>query len=93
MMASRVRNLVDQIEDLALYSVMVRLARFLLKQSRNPELEGSAITRTVIAAHIHTTPQTISNVLRTLEEAGAIEFSRHHIVIVDEKILNVIAML
>jgi CRP/FNR family transcriptional regulator len=92
-LAERVRNLVGQIEDLTLYSVIVRLARFLLKQAEDPTLTGPGITRTAIAAHINTTPQTISNVLRTLEDAGAIEFDRHRIVITRETLLRSIAML
>ena len=92
-LAGRVRSLVEQIEDLALYSVIVRLARFLLKQAEDPSLSGPGITRTAIAAHINTTPQTISNVLHTLEETGAIKFDRHRIVIVNESTLRSIAML
>jgi CRP-like cAMP-binding protein len=93
LLATRVRSLVDQIEDLALYSVIVRLARFLLKQAEDPSLSGPGITRTAIAAHINTTPQTISNVLHSLEEAGAIRFDRHRIIIVNEHILRSIALL
>ena len=93
LMAVRVRSLVGQIEDLALYSVMVRLARFLLKQAEDPSLSGPGVTRTAIAAHINTTPQTISNVLHSLEEANAIQFDRHRIIIVNESILRSIAML
>lgn len=93
LMAMRVRSLVTQIEDLALYSVMVRLARFLLKQVEDPSLSGPGVTRTAIAAHINTTPQTISNVLRSLEESGAIQFDRHRIIIVNESLLRSIAML
>jgi CRP-like cAMP-binding protein len=92
LLATRVRSLVGQIEDLALYSVIVRLARFLLRQSEDPSLSGPGVTRTAIAAHINTTPQTISNVLHTLEEMGAIQFNRHRIVIVNERILRSIAM-
>lgn len=92
-LAVRVRSLVNQIEDLALYSVIVRLARFLLKQAEDPSLTGPGITRTAIAAHINTTPQTISNTLHTLETAGAVQFDRHRIVIVNERILRSIAML
>lgn len=92
-MAGRVRGLVQQIEDLALYSVVARLARFLLLQAEDPALSGPGVTRTAIAAHLATTPQTISNVLRTLEEAGAIEFDRHRIVITRQDILRSIAML
>ncbi len=93
LLSMRVRSLVGQIEDLALYSVMVRMARFLLKQSEDPSLIGPGVTRTAIAAHLNTTPQTISNILHSLEEAGAIQFDRHRIAIVNERILRSIAML
>jgi CRP-like cAMP-binding protein len=93
LLGARVRSLVSQIEDLALYSVLVRLARFLLKQAEDPSLSGPGVTRTAIAAHINTTPQTVSVTLRELESAGAIEFDRHRIVIVDEPALRAIAML
>lgn len=92
LLAGRVRSLVGQIEDLALYSVSVRLSRFLLKQAQDPSLSGAGITRTAIAAHLNTTPQTISVVLRELEAAGAIQFNRHQIVIVDEEKLRGLAM-
>lgn len=93
LLAVRIRSLVGQIEDLALYSVIVRLARFLLKQAEDPSLSGPGVTRTAIAAHINTTPQTVSVALRELETAGAIEFDRHQIVIVNESALRSIAML
>ncbi len=92
-LARRVRLLIGQIEALALYSVTVRLARFLLKQHEEPSLSGPGITRATIAAHLATTPQSISIALRELETAGAIQFDRHHIVIVQTDLLRSIAML
>ena len=92
-LAARVRSLVGQIESLALYSVVVRLARFLIDQAENPALSGPGVTRIAIAAHLATTPQTISNALHALEDAGAIQFDRHQIVIVDESLLRSIALL
>lgn len=93
LIAGRVRSLVGQIEDLALYSVIVRLARFLLKQTEDPSLSGPGVTRTAIAAHLNTTPQTISVALRELESTGIIEFDRHQITIVDVEKLQTVAML
>jgi CRP/FNR family transcriptional regulator len=92
-LALRVRQLVSQLEDLALRSVTGRLARFLLEQVADPALAGPAITRTLIAGHLATTPETISRALRTLEEIGAIEFDRHRIVIRRPDLLGEIAML
>ncbi len=91
LLAARVRNLVGQIEDLALYSVTIRLARFLLKQMDDPALSG--VTRATIAAHLATKPETVSRALRTLEEAEAIRFDRHRIIITREDLLRTIAAL
>lgn len=93
LLAGRVRRLIQQIEDLSLYSVIARLARFLLTQGSDPALTGPGVTRAIIAAHLATTPQTISTALRELEVAGAIQFDRHRIVIVREDILKSIALL
>lgn len=92
-LSRKVRGLVNQIENLALYSVIVRLARFLLRQAEDPALSGPGVTRATIAAHLATTPQTISTALRELENTGAIQFDRHIILITDESILRSIAML
>ncbi len=92
-LSGKVRGLVNQIENLTLYSVMVRLARFLLQQAEDPALSGPGVTRATIAAHLATTPQTVSTTLRELELAGAIRFDRHMILITDESILRSIAML
>lgn len=89
----RVRQLVVQIEDLALRSVTARLARFLLEQRENPSLAGPAVTRALIATHLGTTPETVSRALRTLEEAGAIAFDRHRILIRQPALLREIALL
>ena len=91
-LAERVRLLVGQIEDLALYSVTVRLARFLLRQAEDPSLRDPGIPRTAVAAHINTTPQTLSSCLRSLEQSGAIRFDRRRVHIVDERILRSIAL-
>lgn len=92
-LTQRVRALVNHIENIALYSVVVRLARFLFRQEADPALRAHGITRTAIAAHINTTPQTVSVALRELEASGAIQFNRHQIIIVDETILRAIALL
>jgi CRP/FNR family transcriptional regulator len=92
-LAGRVRGLVRTVEDLSMYSVTVRLARFLIQQLADPSLSGPGVTRTTIAAHLATTPQTISVALRDLETTGAIEFDRHRIVILDEPLLRSIALL
>jgi CRP/FNR family transcriptional regulator len=90
-LAQRTRQLVQQIEDLALCSVTTRLARFLLKQTAGDPSTPPDVTRTTLAAHLATTPETISRALRTLETIGAIEFDRQTIVIVRDDLLHTVA--
>lgn len=89
----RVRTLVGQMEDLALHSVSVRLARFLLHQTQDDSANPVGVTRTAIAAHLNTTPQTISVILRELQVTGAIDFNRQRIQIINEDALKRIALL
>jgi CRP-like cAMP-binding protein len=91
-LAQRTRELVQQIEDLALCSVTARLARFILLQLDNAALSGPGVTRASIAAHLATTPETVSRALRTLEDIGAIRFDRQDIVIVRPDLLHSVAM-
>jgi CRP/FNR family transcriptional regulator, dissimilatory nitrate respiration regulator len=93
MMGARIRALGHQIEDLTLYPVMVRLARFLLAQAENPSLSGPGVTRAAIAAHLATTPETISRALAKLQETGTIRFDRHTIIIVNVELLKSVAVL
>ncbi len=92
-LTQRTRALVQQIEDLALYSVTTRLARFLLQQAENPSLRGPGITRAAIAAHLAVQPETISRALSSMEKSGIIRLDRHRIVIVREDLLRLMALL
>jgi CRP/FNR family transcriptional regulator len=87
-LTERIRAVAGRMEDLALRSVTSRLARFLLEQVENPTLKHPSITRTLIANHLATTPESISRSLRVLENAGAIRFDRHRIIIVQPDILR-----
>ena len=93
LLAGRVRGLVHRIEDLTLYGVVVRLARFLLQQMEDPALSAPGVTRAAIAAYLATTPETISRALHTLEDSGAIRFDRHRIIIMREDLLRELAAL
>ncbi|WP_119071965.1 Crp/Fnr family transcriptional regulator [Aggregatilinea lenta] len=92
MMGARIRALGHQIEDLTLYPVIVRLARFLLAQAENPSLSGPGVTRAAIAAHLATTPETISRVLAKLQDTGVIRFDRHKIMITNAELLRTMAV-
>ncbi len=90
-LTSRVRELVQQVENLALCSVTTRLARFLIRQLDDPTLSAPSITRATIAAHLATTPESISRALRTLEDIGAIQADRQEVIVVREDLLRSIA--
>lgn len=108
LLAERTRGLVQQIEDLALYSVRTRVARFLLKQADGAEaangnghgdalngavISGAVITRVAIAAHLATQPETLSRALKSLEKAGIIRVERAEIEVLRADLLRVAAML
>lgn len=93
MMGTRIRALGHQIEDLTLYPVMVRLARFLLAQAENPSLSGPGVTRAAIASHLATTPESISRALAKLQDTGIIRFDRHRIIILNAELLKSVAVL
>lgn len=87
-LTGRIRFAAGRMEDLALHSVTARLAHFLLEQSENQSLKHPAITRTLIANHLATTPESISRSLRVLEKVGAIRFDRHRIIVIQPDILR-----
>lgn len=92
-LAQRVRYFATQIENLTLYGVTARLARFLLEQAEGNSILEAGVTRKAIAAYLATTPESVSRTLRTLQETGAIQFDRHRIVIVNADLLRSIAMI
>lgn len=87
-LAQRTRTLARQIEGLALYPVTARLARFLLQ---HPGPTDGAVTRATLAAHLGTTPESLSRALRTLEAHGAIRYDRSSIAITRRDVLQHIA--
>ncbi len=91
-LSDRMRMLVQQIDDLALCSVSARLARFLLKEMEHSTFDGPGVTRATIAAHLATTPETVSRALRMLDEIGAIQFDRQQIVVERPDLLRSVAM-
>lgn len=93
LLAQHSRVLVQQVEDLALYSVTTRLARFLIQQMENPSLRGPGITRAAIAAHLAVTPETVSRALSSMEKSGVIGLDRQQITIRREDLLRLMALL
>lgn len=90
-LTARTRELVEQLQDLALHSVVSRLARFLLDQRDRETLAAPEVTRSTIALHLATTPESISRALRKLEATGAIHYDRQAIAVINPDMLNTIA--
>src|SRR5579864_6886412 len=57
-----------------------RLIHAALEQVENPALTAPVVTRTLIASHLATTPETVSRALRSLEETASIQFDHHRII-------------
>jgi CRP/FNR family transcriptional regulator len=90
-LANHNRVLVGQIERVALYTVTERLARFLLEAENQTLMNETGITRMQVAAHINTTPETLSRVLKHMETLGAIRCDRQEVTILNPAILEALA--
>lgn len=91
-LATEVRRLSDMVEDLALYTVRTRLARFLLAHAsaeRGEVAEGTQPprrwTQEEIAAQIGTVREMVGRTLRAYAAAGLIRRQRGRIVVVDRE--------
>lgn len=84
-LASRVIHLASLVEDLALRPVEARLARLLLTQARDGQLERRRwATQAELAAQIGTVPDVLNRTLRTFADAGLIAVGRRTIRILDQ---------
>lgn len=93
-LAARTRFLVDQVEELALYSVTTRVARFLLKQEEDSLLNAvSPVNRSTLASHLAIKPETLSRALSALESSGAIAVSRTRLTVKNPDLLRAVALL
>lgn len=91
-MAIRIQHLLDQIEDLSLHTVEVRLARFLLAQAEDNVWERQLwITQTEIAARLGTVLDVVNRNLQKLVKDSVIEIDRNKIIIIDRERLEIIA--
>lgn len=83
-MADRIAYLADMVADLSLHTVEVRLARLLLDAAPEGALvRQSWLTQSELAARLGTAPDVLSRALRTLADAGLIQFDRRQITILD----------
>jgi CRP/FNR family cyclic AMP-dependent transcriptional regulator len=96
-LASRLRHLVELVEDLSFRQVTPRVARVLL-QSVAPHpgvgagFDGSRrFSQRELAEMVGTSREVVARALRTLEDAGAIAIERGAIRIVDASLLDLLA--
>lgn len=90
-LATRVRQLTNTVEGLALYPVRARLARFLLANVTNPDTSGHW-TQERVASHIGTVRDVVGRTLRALAQDGLIRRERGRLVVVDPEGLQQEAM-
>ena len=83
LLASRVRDLSDTVEDLALHTVRARLARFLLSRQDDGARQPRHWTQEEIAAHIGTVRDVVGRTLRALARQGLIRRERGRLVVLD----------
>ena len=91
-LAGQVRYLSDAVEDLALYTVRTRLARFLLARDEDDGTYDRRWTQEEIAAHIGTVRDVVGRTLRSFARQGLIQRQRGHVTITDRKGLQKEAM-
>ncbi len=95
-LAQRVRQLSETVQDMATADVPVRLARWLLRRV-DPQAEGPAVTVTLherkqaIARQLCTTSETLSRTLRRFAGAGMLDVQGYAIVIHDLAALREVA--
>ncbi|MDT3683048.1 MAG: Crp/Fnr family transcriptional regulator [Truepera sp.] len=83
-LARRLHYVVGLVEDLSLFPLEARVAKFLLEHSEDAVLERRRwATQAELAARLGTVPDVLHRVLRNLSEAGLIEVERQQILILD----------
>lgn len=93
LMANRVLELVELVEDLSLRTVTGRLARMLLEDARDDALHRPRwYTQAEIAARLGTVPDVLQRALSKLADEGLIEVERSVIHIRDRDALEAIAI-
>jgi CRP/FNR family transcriptional regulator len=90
-LAQRVRNLADLVEELALHEVGERLAHFLLSEGiKRGEMKDRELhlklnlTRSQIAARIGTVREVVSRNLMRFQSEGLLRFENRHLIITDQ---------
>jgi len=89
-LASRLRHLVELVEDLSFRHVTGRVAKILLQHARDSSAAdgGSRLTQQQMATMAGTAREMVGRALKGLEQAGAIRMERGRIAILNRDILE-----
>jgi CRP-like cAMP-binding protein len=87
-LSKRLRRFVGLIDDLSLKDVFARLAKHLLAESNGSDCFDLSSTKTSLAAQLGTIPETISRILRRMQQDGIITVDGRKIRILDREALN-----
>lgn len=87
-LAERMRDLLELVEDLSFRHVISRVARILSEQVEAEAGSGPRLTQQEMAAMAGTAREVVGRSLKILEEEGAIKLDRHRIIITDQEVLQ-----
>jgi len=87
-LARRLRDMVDLVEDLSFRRVSGRVAKILLEHASNGAGSKQRLTQQDMAAMAGTVREVVGRALKALEEEGAIRLERHRVVINDREALK-----
>lgn len=82
--ATQTRYLVQELDGLSMYSVKVRLARYLLTQAGSDYQLAMALTQEDLANHLGTVREVVSRSLRAFKREGIIHIESNIITILDK---------
>ena len=83
-LAKRVQQLIGMVEDLSLRTIEARLARYLIEQSTEEQLQRPRwATQAEMANRLGTVPDVLNRALRSLAKDQLIQVKRHQIQILD----------
>jgi CRP-like cAMP-binding protein len=92
MMARRVRQLVELVEDLSFRRVVSRVAKILLEYSSDRVEPRPRLTQQEIAAMAGTAREVVGRSLKSLEESKLIRMESHRVVITNREAMQKLAM-
>lgn len=89
-LAERVQHLIGLVEDLSLRTIEARLARYLIEQSTEEQLQRPRwATQSEMANRLGTVPDVLNRALRNLAKDKLIHVERHQIQILDYQGLEI----